>query len=203
MYVPPAFAVDDRAWALDAIARYPFGLLVTHGDDFPLITHLPMMALEREDRTIVIGHVARANPHAAAILAGERATAVFEGAHAYVSASWYEQPYETVPTWNYTAVHAVGRLAPVDPREVLDRLTAAFEDGREHPWRLDGLEPRYYEQQARGILAFEMPVERLITKAKLSQNRTDADRLRVIAALSESPEPLDRDCANAMREAMQ
>jgi transcriptional regulator len=200
MYVPPAFAVADRAFALDLIARYPFGLLTTCDADFPRATHLPMLARQRDDGMWIVGHVARANPHARAILEGNPATVVFSGPHAYVSAGWYEEPSTNVPTWNYTAVHASGRLSACDAACVLDALTEVFERDRPNPWRLDRMDADYYEKQLRGIVAFEMHVERLMCAAKLSQNRSPADRARVIDELSRSPRPLDRDCAQDMRD---
>jgi transcriptional regulator len=199
MYVPPAFSVADRTWALGLIERYPFGILATCGGDYPFVTHLPMIAYERDGRTWIAGHVARANPHADAIGAGLPATAIFSGAHAFVSASWYEQPYETVPTWNYSAVHASGRLGDADARDLFDRLTARFEGDAPDAWRTRGLDPAYLEKQLRGIRAFEFAVERFDVKAKLSQNRTPEDRVRVERALSASSSPLDRDVAADMR----
>ncbi|MBV8583287.1 MAG: FMN-binding negative transcriptional regulator [Candidatus Eremiobacteraeota bacterium] len=199
MYVPPAFSVDDRAWALELIERYPFGILVTCDREYPFVTHLPMVAYERDGRTWIAGHVARANPHEGAVEARTAATAIFSGVHAFVSASWYAQPYETVPTWNYTAVHASGRLCDADPRDVLARLVARFEGEASGAWRLEGLRAAYLDNQLRGIRAFEFSVDRWDVKAKLSQNRTAEDRARVERALAASSRPLDRDCASEMR----
>ncbi|HTX58033.1 MAG TPA: FMN-binding negative transcriptional regulator [Verrucomicrobiae bacterium] len=199
MYTPPDFAVTDRAWVLESVARYPFGLLVTCDGEYPLVSHVPMLARERGDDLVVVGHVARANPHARAILEGRGATAVFNGPHAYVSASWYEEPYRTVPTWNYTAVHAEGVLAPCDARDLVDALARTFEEGREDPWEMRRLDPGYLERQLRGIVAFELRVRTLRAKAKLSQNRTPADRERVEAALAASDREIERACAAEMR----
>ncbi|MGA8532959.1 MAG: FMN-binding negative transcriptional regulator [Candidatus Tumulicola sp.] len=200
MYVPPAFSVADRDFALDLIARYPFGLLLGCDAAFPYATHLPMLALQRDGELWIAGHVARANPHARAILEAEPATAVFSGPHAYVSAGWYEEPATNVPTWNYTAAHASGRLEQREAGAILGLLTAVFERERAQPWELEGMDAAYYENQLRGIVAFEMRVERLVCAAKLSQNRTSADRGRVVEELSRSSRPLDRDCAQAMRD---
>lgn len=199
MYVPPAFAVKDRQWAMELIDRNPFGILITCGQAYPLTTHLPMLATERDSDLYVAGHVARGNPHAASILAGEPATAIFSGAHAFVSASWYEEPYETVPTWNYSVVHASGRLAVADARWVLGLLVDRFEGSAPEAWRLERLPEDFLEKQLRAIIAFEVRVERLEGKAKLSQNRTAPDRARVEAALARSQDPLDRKCAQDMR----
>ena len=199
MYVPPAFSIENRAWAIALIDRYPFGLLATCDADYPQATHLPMLARAHDDGKLdILGHVARANPHAHSILAGHTATAVFQGPHAYVSAAWYEEPYQTVPTWNYTAVHASGRLRECDPREVLARLTEKFEAGKADPWRFDRLAPDYVEKQFRGIVAFELRVDRLQNAAKLSQNRTAGDRARVAAALLQSSSVIEREVGEAM-----
>lgn len=200
MYIPPAFSVDDRRWAVALMERYPFGLLVTCDEPYATTTHLPMFPFERDGVLYVAGHVAAANPHAKSIAAGIAATAVFTGPHAFVSASWYEEPYKTVPTWNYAAVRASGHLQVVSGYEIVRELSRRFEGDAPGAWRLDGLSPEYLEKQLRGIVAFEMCVEVLDAKAKLSQNRSPEDRARVERALASSNVPMDRECAAAMRE---
>lgn len=200
MYIPPAFSVDDRRWAIALMERYPFGLLVTCEGPYAATTHLPMYPFEREGELYVAGHVAVANPHAKSIAAGVPATAVFTGPHAFVSAAWYEEPYHTVPTWNYIAVRASGRLEVAPASDVVRALSERFEGDAPGAWRIDGLSPEYLEKQLRGIVAFAMRVEVLDAKAKLSQNRTPEDRARVERALENSNDPMDRACAAAMRE---
>jgi transcriptional regulator len=202
MYTPPAFAVDELAWAVELISEYPFGLLMTYRNSSPQITHLPMLAEVRVGELWLLGHVARANPHAASIDGGAPATAVFQGPHAYVSASWYEEPYETVPTWNYAAVHCDGRLQEGDAYRTLALLTEKFEAGTAAPWEMERLDVDYLQKQLRGIVAFEMRVDALRAKAKLSQNRTPADRERVAAALAASSRELDRACAAEMKRSL-
>jgi transcriptional regulator len=199
MYLPPYFEVDDRAWVVDLIERHPFGLLVTGDAEYPRVSHLPFVCREVDDRLEVIGHVARGNPHVQSILAGARATIVFEGPHAYVSASWYEEPYQTVPTWNYTAVHVVGLLREYDAWGAVTLLSAKMEGAG--GWDPQRLTDEYRANQLRGIVAFELFAERIYAKAKLSQNRTKADRSRVIARLEASHDQIARECAQAMEAA--
>jgi transcriptional regulator len=199
VYTPREFEVTDRAWALALIRRYPFGLLVTSDDEYPRATHLPLVAQERDDGIWIVGHVARANPHARSILAQAPATLIFRGPHAYVSASWYEEPYVTVPTWNYTAVHACGRLRECDAWYALQLLTERVEGSRADAWDPQRLDLDYRNSQLRAIIAFELRAEALSAKAKLSQNRTEADRRRVIEQLSRSEDQTDRECADLMR----
>jgi transcriptional regulator len=85
-----------------------------------------------------------------------------------------------VPTWNYIAVHAYGTARPLGPeatRALLDELSARHEGALapKPPWTLAKLPPERIDQLVRAILAFELPIEQLEGKAKLSQNRTAAD----------------------------
>jgi transcriptional regulator len=198
VYVPPLFEVRDRQWTIELIDGHPFGMLVTSGAPYPRVSHLPLIAQLREGDLWIVGHVARANPHAQSIRDGAAATLVFDGPHAYVSASWYEAPYETVPTWNYTAVHVDGTLAQCDPWPAVKLLSEKMEQGSPDPWDPSRLDSEYREGQLRGIIAFELKAEKIYAKAKLSQNRTLADRLRVIEHLQTSEKPIDRECAAEM-----
>uniref|UniRef100_E6Q7C4 Putative Negative transcriptional regulator n=1 Tax=mine drainage metagenome TaxID=410659 RepID=E6Q7C4_9ZZZZ len=201
MYRPPAFAFDDEAEIDRLMQRYPFGVLVTEGSDgFPHATHLPMLAQRSESGLRLIGHIARANPQCDAIRGGAPALAVFTGAHAYISPSWYEPLYPQVPTWNYSAVHARGHLREAsEPQAILAHLTAHFEASFERPWEFAKLDASFVENQVRGIVAFELLVERIDGKAKLSQNREARDAAGAIAGLRASGEPLDRACAAEMQ----
>ena len=128
---------------------------------------------------------------------------VFPGAHAYVSPSWYAQ-HPSVPTWNYVAVHAYGVPRVIEEpgrvRALLDRLVRTFEDGRATPWRMDSLSDTYLGGMMRGIVAFEIPIDRLEGKAKLSQNRPAGDQARVRAALAAEADPLAQAVAELMAE---
>ena len=141
--------------------------------------------------------MARANPHWRCLDGATRALAVFSGPHAYVSPRWYER--EGVPTWNYVAVHAEGapRLLedPAAVRELLARLT----DTHDGPGGFEALPRDLVARMARGIVAFELPIERLTGKAKLSQNKTAGDRAGVIAGLEAQGEPHALEVAALLR----
>ena len=197
MYLPRAFE-ERRVDVLLALMRSaPLATVVVAEE----IAHVPLLADAEGPRVRLRGHVARANPLVAAIDAGATATAVFHGPDAYVSAGWYEQPSRQVPTWSYAAVHARGPLRRVGDgalRAILDDLAAAFEpEGA--PWTPALLEPGLLDELLPAIVGFEVVVESLAGKLKLSQNRSDADRARVEAALSRSVSPRDRDVAAWMR----
>jgi transcriptional regulator len=186
--------------------RESFATLVTVDETgTPFATHLPfLLDAGRGPLGTLIGHVARRNPQWRHFAAGRPALVIFQGAHAYVSPAWYEV-HPSVPTWNYEAVHAYGVPAVVeDPARVeavLGALVQTYEGSRPQPWRMASLPAEYVARMIRGIVAFEVPIDRLEGKAKLSQNRDAADQARVRAALLGAGDPLSQAVARRMVEA--
>jgi transcriptional regulator len=205
MYVPKHFEASDVAWCHALVRREPFAILVgADPSGVPFATHLPVLLDEAPAPLgTLLGHVARPNPQWQFFAPDRPVLVVFPGPHTYVSPSWYAQ-HPSVPTWNYAAVHAYGvpRVLeePVRVRALLERLVHTFEDGRLAPWRMDALPDSYVDGMMRGIVAFEIPIDRLEGKAKLSQNRPAGDRARVRAALAAEEDPLARAVATLMAE---
>ena len=186
MYIPKHFE-GEEAQGREIMQAHSWALLTTADETgAPLCTHL---VLQWEDdgspHGSLIGHMARANPHWSHFGSGA-SLAVFHGPHAYVSPSWYAQPAIQVPTWNYAVVHVRGRARIVADRAAtlatLQHMVARFEGGRAAPWRLQ-LEGARLDAMVGAIVAFEIEIERIDAKFKLSQNRDEADRRRVAAAL--------------------
>jgi transcriptional regulator len=196
MYIPDAFAVADEATLREFIAAHGFAMLVTADADGPSASHVPVVY--EPDRDSLLLHVAAANPHAK-LSDGERVLVVFIGPHAYVSPAWYAS-HPAVPTWNYAAVHVYGRSRRMQKdqlRALLAKLVATYEP-RGSSWKMGALPDAYMEKMLSGIAGFEIAIERMEGKFKLSQNRDAADRRRVIAALSESAGTGDRALAEFM-----
>jgi transcriptional regulator len=206
MYVPKHFEITDPAWCHTLMRAQSFAVMITADDaGAPFATHLPMLVDEARGRLGTLrGHVARANPHWRYLAAGRPTLMIFSGAHAYVSPSWYAT-HPSVPTWNYVAVHATGTGALVeDPAQVttlLADLVRTYEASRPAAWSFEGLAPDYVAGMQRAIVAFEIPIERLEGKAKLSQNRDAVDQARTREALAASDDPLARAVAALMEGA--
>jgi transcriptional regulator len=211
------------------LAAHPAAHLVTVGPDGrPDSTLLPIIVEQDgdeepgadpgEDETgtpgpggavRVLGHLARSNAHWQRIDAGSPALVVVTGADAYVSPGWYATKREhgrVVPTWNYTEVHLTGRVTVHDdPDWVLDvvtRLTRRHESHREQPWAVTDAPEKWLRGRLRAIVGVEVVVERVEGKAKLSQNRSDADRSGAIAGLREEPSPVAHAVATDMAVAL-
>ncbi len=198
MYVPPAFREDRPEILRAAVRATGLAVLVSFGPEGLIASHVPMLLDEPEgpdiagEHGVLVGHVARANPQWRASAADVQALAIFPGPDAYVSPSLYATKRETgkvVPTWNYVAVHAYGRLTFFDdPRELhalVSRLTVAHEAARPAPWAVTDAPAGFIASQLKGIVGFRLEIARLEGKWKMSQNRPMADRLGVVAGLAE------------------
>ena len=202
MYTPSHFQVDDLSALHAMMRRHPFALLVSHHGGELHMTHLPFhLDAAAGPRGTLEAHLARVNPHCAALLAGVESVVVFKGAHGYVSPRWYLDPAKNVPTWNYVAVHAYGRPEPTgDPTTILSyigRLTDEHEAYIEKPWSVDEAQA-YAEKLATQVLAFRLPIERLEGKFKLSQNRPPADRARVMGEFQKGGSDAQREMLELM-----
>jgi transcriptional regulator len=185
LYVPKHFEVDDVEVLCDFIAHNAFGTLVTSGPGGLQVSHVPF-AVERDGagRVRLQGHVARANAQWQELEGAQHRVAIFQGPHAYVSPTWYAG-HPSVPTWNYAVVHAYGKARLLDEAELHDllmRLSATYEAGNPKPWKMSELPADFVSGLLQAIVGFEIEVERLVGKFKLSQNRP-AEAPRVIEAL--------------------
>lgn len=187
MYTAGVFHESDRDRAFALIERHPFGLLVTAQDGLLHATHVPFL-LDRShgQHGALLGHLARRNPHAAALRDGCPSVAVFSSSGAYVSPRWYTAEAD-VPTWNYAAVHVHGVARALDAAavsDIVDRSVQHFERAYPDPWQLRSLDERTIRGLERGVVAFEMSLAGWQAAFKLSQDKQAADVAGVIAGLS-------------------
>lgn len=202
MYTPPAFRQNDLAQLHQQINACPLATLVNQGANGLQASHLPLLlATDEGEFGTLYGHFARANPHWRELLQGET-LAIFQGPQAYISPAWYPSKAEhgkAVPTWNYIAVHARGQAQLIEDREgllqLVSRLSAQHEAGREQPWAVSEAPTDYIDTMLRAIVGFALPIQRLEGQWKLSQNRTAADRDGVHKGLSGSPVAADQALA--------
>ena len=163
MYLPPHFATDDPEALHQLMQAHPLGALITHGSQGLDANHLPFeFAKETGGQGVLRAHVARNNPLWQEAKDGDEVLVIYKAADAYISPSWYPSKHDhhkQVPTWNYSVVHADGRISIRDDarfiRRLLANLTRTHEAG----------EPS------------------LVGKFKLGQNKDEADRQGAAHAL--------------------
>lgn len=205
MYIPSFNRASDDDEVLDFMRRYAFATIVTAKDGMPTATHLPFSVEKRGEDLFLTSHFARANPQWKD-LETHKALVIFSEPHAYISPQHYDHT-TNVPTWNYISLHAYGdgRLLtdPSEATRVLEGMIDTYEAGYRSQW--DALPEDYRMKMLKGIVAFEVKVSDLQAKKKLSQNRSDTERDRIIDALASSSDKnestiaayMERDRRNA------
>lgn len=197
MYVPSKFRDDDRERQIAFMRQFSFALLVSSGEQGPNATHVPVTVRAGEEGLFVRGHLAKANPHWRLLGTGETLV-VFSGPHAYVSPRHYDA-WESVPTWNYLAVHAYGPARVIhdaENLELLEDLVEQHEPAYRERWQ--GLSDRYRSGMLGGIVGFEVRVARIEATAKLSQNKSEDEQERIAVSLAGSPDPAARATGEEM-----
>ena len=176
MYLPSQFNSDDRHHAASLMRAYPFASLISNDDaGHPYLTHLPLHLQERDNAWILLGHVARGNPHWRYLQDRPRVLASFLGPHAYMSPKVYPDQ-KRVPTWSYLAVNCVAQATLLEGEQAKDallkQLIADHEPAYAEQWR--GLDQDFSQKMLAGIVAFELQVTDWQCKLKLNQHRPEA-----------------------------
>ena len=183
--------VKDDAALLAHLDRYPFMTFAAAIDGRPMIAQAPVVVHRRDNRLILDFHLSRGNILTPHLSDGFRAVAVSLGPDTYVSPDWYVGA-DQVPTWNYLAVEAEGAVTAMDEAGLIRHLDdlSAQEEARllpKKPWTRHKMAPGKFETLLRGITGASLVVERFEGTFKLSQNKNQADRDGVIAALGDHP----------------
>jgi transcriptional regulator len=192
MYRPPHFRENDPATLAAFVDAHPLAVLVGIGPSGIVANHIPLIRLETPGEHMILrGHVARANDFWKTTAAESSVLAIFGGLDRYISPAWYPTKAETgevVPTWNYSVVHAHGRITFTQDagwlRTLVEALTNRHEGVRPVPWKVSDAPSEYLDRMLKAIVGFEIVVEKLEGKFKASQNRTERERAGVISGLT-------------------
>ncbi len=198
MYIPKHFADIDQEEILRFIREYSFGLIVSVQNGVPQATHLPFV-VSREGETVKLtSHFAKANPQWENI-ENQTVLVVFSEPHAYISPKHYDAT-QSVPTWNYIAVHAYGKARIVsEEKEVFTLLEDLIKSNEEDYFAQWATLPTDYKlKMAKGIVAFELTVSHFSATNKLSQNKKPEERQRIITSLEQDKDSTARALAAFM-----
>jgi lysine/ornithine N-monooxygenase/predicted FMN-binding regulatory protein PaiB len=189
---PPRWYLEDDPEKLHALMeRFPFATLISaHSGDEPVATHLPLILdRSRGGRGMLFGHLDGANEHAR-LLDGRRMLAIFHGPNAYMPPSLFDS--DPLPTWNSMAVHARGSVRVIEDRDTVVRGLIGIAEHSEDGSRLRRDDPRI-GRLIGGIVGFELEIDELVGRFKLSQDRDESDRRRAADALARATEGGERD----------
>jgi transcriptional regulator len=201
VYIPEHFRLRHDADAVAFMRANPFAILISSTDTGPFATHLPLFVHTEEEKVVLHGHVAKANPHWRYLEQRAECLTIFHGPHSYISPTNYTAR-ESVPTWNYAAVHVYGNArifsSEQDLQGMLHELMETFEPTYRSQW--EGLSQKYRENMLRQIVGFEIVATKIEGKFKLSQNRTREDQANVIASLEKAEDSVISGVATMMKE---
>jgi len=200
MYVPKHFQFEDYTEQIAFMKQYSFATIVSIKDHIPIATQLPFQINEHADKLFLSSHFAVANEQAKYIVENT-SLVIFSEPHAYISPVHYDKE-ESVPTWDYIAVHAYGTARIINNEdekiEVLEQMIKTYDSAYLDQWR--ELSDRFKKGMLRGIVAFELEVTDLQGQKKISQNKTAVERERIATYLEKGDNPIEKSIAASIRQ---
>lgn len=201
MHIPHLNKMTDRDKMISFMKAYPFATIVTVEDNVPTATHLPFVITESETGIILSAHFAKANSQWKHLNNKNKVLVIFAEPHAYISPRHYDSELN-VPTWNYISVHTYGKAEIVsDERGGMDELEKMI--NRYEPEYLDqwkNLPAEMKLKLLKAVVPFRIAVEEVQAKEKLSQNKNENERQRIIDSLLKSEHSTERDIAGYMQQ---
>ena len=201
MYTPEYFKMNDKNEIIDFIRQNSFAILISTNDGKLNSTHIPIL-IESEEGVngFLYGHFAKANQQWKNI--DKEVLVIFPGAHKYISPTWYESD-QTVPTWNYLAVHVYGNIEIVNDKDEKIKLVkdlVNYFEGENSSYSTENLKQNYFEGQINGIVGFKIEITKIEGKKKISQNHPEERQKRVIDKLEEIDDEDSKEIAGKMKK---
>lgn len=198
MYIPKQYTKEDYQEIKAFMQRHNFVTVISTVEGRPIATHVPVNVQEDEETLYITGHVAKGNQQWQTLDHGENILVIFQGPHAYISSTWYED--EDVPTWNYQSVQVYGKSRLLTEEELVSDLTKLldkYEGQRDQGATWNNMSERT-KRQMKGVKGFRIKVTEIFAAYKLSQSRSTTDKDHIIDTLDHSDNHLDRAVAEAM-----
>ncbi|MCP1997039.1 FMN-binding negative transcriptional regulator [Flavobacterium sp. HSC-61S13] len=198
MFVPKMFEFEDKSEQIAFMKQYSFATIITNKGDIPIATQLPFIVEERAGTLFLSGHFAKANEQANYI---EQMTSliIFSEPHAYISPTHYEK-IQSVPTWDYISVHAYGKAKIItdDYSKILalEQMIRFYEP--EYVLQWNQLSDKYKNAMIKGIVGFEIEVTDIQGQKKLSQNKTELERNKIVNHLQQQGQ-VEQDLASYIK----
>lgn len=200
MYIPSQFLETDQEEIIAFMKRFSFATLITAKDELPVATHLPFLVKAEGETIILTSHFARANEQWKDI-ESKKCLIIFSEPHAYISPTNYDKALN-VPTWNYLSVHAYGHgrvlTETASVFEALEAMIDSYEKPYQQQWA--SFPEDYKMKMSKGIVAFQVVITDLQAKKKLSQNRSEAEKEKIIVTLSGSTDTAEQLIGEYMRK---
>ncbi|AXY74359.1 FMN-binding negative transcriptional regulator [Paraflavitalea soli] len=202
MHIPGFFKVEDQTVVEQFIRENSFATIVSQGSTYPVASHIPVeLEVNEKGEQVLWGHLSRANPQWKLFEQYPEVLVIYMSPlHHYISSSWYD--HANAPTWNYVSVQVTGRISLADGAktwESLRRLTDKYEQDSENPVSLDTMPPDV-QRQVKGVVVFEVQIDKIEAAFKLSQNRDDKNFQAILEQLNKKEDAIARLLATLMKQ---
>ena len=194
MYAPKTFEITDPNTIRTIITDNALATVIAMTADGLEANHIPVWF---DGDSTLWGHIAKANSLWQRLGDGAQVLVIFQGADSYISPGWLPSKQEhgkVVPTWDYVAVHVSGCINFIHDdnrkRELLTKLTDQHEQSEAEPWQVDDAPAAFTDKLLKAIVGFDIVIDKIEAKAKLSQNKSEADREAIAQRLASKASPL-------------
>lgn len=185
MYIPGTNRMEQTEEIFRFMQQFSFATIVSSGAGGLIATHVPVeIETDPHGTPCIRTHIARANQQWKQFNDTDQVMVIFMGPHTYISSSWYD--HVNVPTWNYLAVHVYGKprlLNDAAAEVMLQRLVERYEQQEGKRFSMDQMERADIDAHLKALVAFEISIDRIDAKAKLSQNRNKENFDRILTQL--------------------
>jgi len=192
MYIPKKFQQDDIKNFKDVMIEYPFATLITHNETGTDAEHIPLLLNRVNDKDVLQGHIAKANPLWKNIKENTPVLIVFNGPNCYISPNYYPTKQDhgkVVPTWNYVVVHVKGIISAIHDEKwklkMIDNLTNQHEKHQANPWVITDAPSEYINKMLPAIVGLEIEILSINGKWKVSQNQPERNKQGIYTALAQ------------------
>ena len=185
MYQPKKYLKKDPQYIFDFIKHHPFATFILNGNRI-LATHIPILAEGNAEKFSLYSHIANHNEQLQFLKDGTEALLIFQGAHGYISSSWYKE--KDISTWDYSAVHVNVKLK-IQTREELEnslqKLVGQFETPQKNPIYYNDIPEQMLKEHLPQIIGFWCEPFKIEAVAKLHQSAHKDDIISVTQHLEE------------------
>ncbi|SEQ82399.1 FMN-binding negative transcriptional regulator [Pedobacter rhizosphaerae] len=201
MYKLPYYQADNQDEVLAFMHHHSFITLIGFDGDYPVATQVPVKTVVKGERIKLVGHIMTKTDHYSTFAQNPKVMALFTGAHAYISASVYENP-ASASTWNYKTVQAKGMIKLLSTEEtyqVIKDITDHYEN-EDSPAAFHKMDEAYIQKHLKAITGFEIEVTHIDHVFKMSQNHSAKNKESIIADLERSGDVMANEVAKEMRK---
>lgn len=202
MYKLPEYTGHSRDQLIAFMQEHSFAFVTGWDAEYPVATQLPLILQEEGDKLFLLGHLMRKTDHHRAFENNNHVLALFYSPHAFINANWYQQPTKG-STINYMCVQAKGIIHFLDEAGTRDAVKAITDKmvGKGTAASFENLTTQYVDSMVKAIVGFKIEVTGLQNVFKLSQDKSEEDRGRIISQLEQCSNAGSIFIAHKMKEA--